>query len=137
MDAVAAFLNGEIKDDVFVEQLIGYRVRGKVCKLMKTLYGLRTSPAIWYRIQAAFLKSIGYEQLTQDPALFSKRGPRGVVFILSYVDDYLITGSDKQGIQEIKDAMAKRFKMKDMGACVGYLGMKIKRNEEARTIHLA
>jgi Reverse transcriptase (RNA-dependent DNA polymerase) len=50
MDAVAAFLNGEIKDDVFVEQLIGYRVRGKVCKLKKTLYGLRTSPAIWYGI---------------------------------------------------------------------------------------
>jgi Reverse transcriptase (RNA-dependent DNA polymerase) len=46
MDAVAAFLNGEIKDDVFIEQPIGYRVRGKVCKLMKTLYGLRTSPAI-------------------------------------------------------------------------------------------
>jgi Reverse transcriptase (RNA-dependent DNA polymerase) len=46
MDAVAAFLNGEIKDNVFVEQLTEYRVRGKVCKLKKTLYGLRTLPVI-------------------------------------------------------------------------------------------
>jgi hypothetical protein len=48
--------------------------------------------------------------------LFSKRGLRGVVFISSHVDDYLITGSDKQGIQEIKEAMAKRSKMKDIGS---------------------
>jgi hypothetical protein len=46
MDAMAVFLNGEIKDDVFIEQLIEYRVQGKVCKLKKTLYGLYTSPAI-------------------------------------------------------------------------------------------
>jgi hypothetical protein len=46
MDAVVVFLNGEIKDDVFIEQLIGYRVQGKVCKLIKTLYGLCTSPVI-------------------------------------------------------------------------------------------
>jgi Reverse transcriptase (RNA-dependent DNA polymerase) len=82
------------------------------------------------------LKSLRYEQSTQDSALFSKRGPRGVVFILSYVDDYLITGSDKQGIREIKEAIAKRFKIKDIGACVGYLGIEIKRNEEACTIRL-
>jgi Reverse transcriptase (RNA-dependent DNA polymerase) len=60
-----------------------------------------------------------------------------MIFISFYIDDYLITGSDKQGIQEIKDAMAKRFKIKNIGACVRYLGMEIKRNEEARTIHLA
>jgi Reverse transcriptase (RNA-dependent DNA polymerase) len=52
------------------------------------------------------------------------------------VDDYLITGSDKQGIREIKEAIAKRFKIKDIGACVGYLGIEIKRNEEACTIRL-
>jgi Reverse transcriptase (RNA-dependent DNA polymerase) len=60
-----------------------------------------------------------------------------VVFISSHVDDYLITGSDRQGIQEIKEAMAKQSKMKNMGPCVRYLGMEIERNEEARTIHLA
>jgi Reverse transcriptase (RNA-dependent DNA polymerase) len=52
MDAGTAFLNGEIEDDVFIEQPTDYRVRGKVCKLKKTLYGLRTSPAIWYRISS-------------------------------------------------------------------------------------
>jgi hypothetical protein len=46
MDAVAVFLNEEIKNDVFIEQLIGYRVRSKVCKLKKTLYDLCISPAI-------------------------------------------------------------------------------------------
>jgi hypothetical protein len=60
-----------------------------------------------------------------------------VVFISSHVDDYLITGSDRQGIQEIKGAMAKRFKMKDIGPCVRYFGIEIKRNEEAGTVHLA
>jgi hypothetical protein len=46
MDAVAAFLNGEIKEDVFVELLTGWRQKGKICKLKKTLYGLKTSPAV-------------------------------------------------------------------------------------------
>jgi Reverse transcriptase (RNA-dependent DNA polymerase) len=115
MDAIAAFLNGEIKDDVFVEMPIGWRRRGKVCKLKKTLYGLRSSPAIWYRLQATFLKSIEFEQSEQDPALFSKRWPQGVAFISSHVDDYLITGSDTQGIGDLKAATAGRFKMKDIG----------------------
>jgi Reverse transcriptase (RNA-dependent DNA polymerase) len=129
MDAVAAFLNGEIKDDVYVELPMGWRQRGKVCKLKKTLYGLRTSPAIWYGLQASFLKSIGYEQSENDSALFIKRGDYGVVFISSYVDDYLITGSNKQGVKELKAAMAGRFKMKDMGQCVSYLGMEVKRED--------
>jgi Reverse transcriptase (RNA-dependent DNA polymerase) len=57
-----------------------------------------------------------------------------VVFISSYVDDYLITGSDTQGIRDLKAAIAGRFKMKDIGHCVSYLGMEIKR--EGEKIHL-
>jgi Reverse transcriptase (RNA-dependent DNA polymerase) len=59
-----------------------------------------------------------------------------VVFISSHVDDYLVTGNDIQGVRELKEAMAKRFKMKDMGSCVSYLGMEVKRNKEAKTIYL-
>jgi hypothetical protein len=55
MDAFTVLSNGEIKDGAFMEQPTGYRVWGKVWKLKKTLYGLSTAPAIWYRIQAAFL----------------------------------------------------------------------------------
>ena len=131
MDAVAAFLNGEIKEEVFVEMPMGWKQQGKVCKLQKTLYGLKTSPAIWYGLQASFLQSLGFEQSRYDPALFSKRGPGGVVFVSSHVDDYLMTGSDRQGVQELKSAMAGRFKMKDMGAAVSYLGMEIEKKEGA------
>jgi hypothetical protein len=80
------------------------------------------------------LKSIRFEQSEQDPTLFSKRRPQKVVFTSSHVDDYLITGSDIQGIRDLKAAMAGRFKMKDMGHCVSYLGIEIKR--EGEKIHL-
>ena len=131
MDAVAAFLNGDIKEEVYVDLPIGWRQKGKICKLKKTLYGLKTSPAVWYGLQASFLRSIGYKQSAYDPALFSKRGTKGVVFVSSHVDDYLITGSDVEGMKELKEAMGKRFKMKDLGAAVSYLGMEIKRDGEA------
>ncbi|ERF75333.1 hypothetical protein EPUS_00125 [Endocarpon pusillum Z07020] len=130
MDAVAAFLNGDIKENVYIEMPMRWRQKGKICKLKKTLYGLKTSSGVWYGLQTSFLQSVGFVQSKYDPALFSKRGAEGVVFISSHVDDYLITGSDKQGVQELKRAMAKRFKMKDMGAAVSYLGMEIERKED-------
>ncbi len=60
MDAVAAFLNGDIKENVYVEISMGWRQKGKICKLKKTLYGLKTSSAIWYGLQTSFLQSIGF-----------------------------------------------------------------------------
>lgn len=80
------------------------------------------------------MKSIGFVQSKYDPALFSRRGSRGVIFISSHVDDYLITGSDGEGIRDLKVAMAGRFKMKEIGATTSYLGMEIVR--EAGSIRL-
>jgi hypothetical protein len=54
-----------------------------------------------------------------------------VVFISSHVNDYLMTGSDVEGVRELKEAMSRRFKMKDLGAAVSYLGMEIKREGES------
>lgn len=133
MDAVAAFLNGNVDGEVYVEMPTGYREKGKICKLKKDLYGLKQLPAIWYGVQARFLKELGYEQSIEDLALFFLRTPRGMAFISSHFDDYLITASDAQGIQELKAALSSRFKMKDIGACTGYLGMQINRNEKDRS----
>jgi Reverse transcriptase (RNA-dependent DNA polymerase) len=70
MDAVAAFLNGQVKGDVYVELPIGLGRPDMFCKLKKAFYGLKASPAIWYETQALFLKGIGFMQSTYDPALF-------------------------------------------------------------------
>jgi Reverse transcriptase (RNA-dependent DNA polymerase) len=130
MDVVAAFLNGDIKEDIYVRQPSGYQEKGKVCKLQKALYGLRTSPAIWYGVQAGFLESIGYSQATHDAALFLRHSQNGTVYVSSHVDDFLITGSDSEGIQTLKSTLASRFEMKDLGSCRSYLGMEVQQNSD-------
>ena len=76
------------------------------------------------------MKSIRFEQSEQDSALFSKCGLQGVIFISSHIDNYLITGSNTQGIRDLKAAIAGRFKMKDIEHCVSYLDIEIKREGE-------
>jgi Reverse transcriptase (RNA-dependent DNA polymerase) len=77
VDAVATFLNGQDKGDLYVELPIGLGRPDMVCKLKKVLYGLKASPAIWYETQALFLKRIGFVQSTYDPALFLRRSDKG------------------------------------------------------------
>lgn len=73
MDVVIAFLNGILEETIYLQQPDGYVQQGKehlVCKLNKSLYGLKQSPRCWNKVLTEFMKSIGFTQSSADPCIY-------------------------------------------------------------------
>ena len=130
MDVTTAFLNGELKEEVYMDQPEGFQVRGKenyVCKLRRSLYGLKQAPRCWNVTLDERLKEMGFAQANSDPCLYvAKDGEPFVIGI--YVDDILLAGMTEKRISEVKSALAERFDVKDLGELNHYLGVKIVQN---------
>ena len=136
MDVTTAFLNGELKEEVYMDQPEGFQVRGKenyVCKLRRSLYGLKQAPRCWNVTLDERLKEMGFAQANSDPCLYvAKDGEPFVIGI--YVDDILLAGMTEKRISEVKSALAERFDVKDLGELNHYLGVKIVQNHTDGTI---
>jgi hypothetical protein len=141
LDVPTAFLNADVKEDIFMEIPEGFRDgrEGMVCKLHKSLYGLKQAPRNWYLLVSDFLKEIGFRATVSDPCLFFRRSSSGrLLLVFLFVDDFQIYYSreDKAEWDQIKAKLINRFQTKDMGASKWILGMRIQRNRIARTITL-
>lgn len=94
MDVKSAFLNGELKEEVYVSQPPGFVIEGKeekVLRLHKALYGLKQAPRAWYgRIDSYFLQN-DFERSMNDAALYTLKQGRDVLIVSLYVDDIIIT----------------------------------------------
>lgn len=127
MDVKTAFLNGELTEDVFMKQPEGFIKPGKenlVCRLKRSIYGLKQSPRCWNTALDDHLKSMNFEQTRSDPCLYvSTQGE--LVIIAVYVDDILIAGKTDERIAEVKRKLADRFDVKDMGKLHYFLGVKV------------
>ena len=80
-----------------------------VCKLKKSLYCLKEAPRTWYNHFSSFLQDMGFRTCTHDTSLFTLRHPRGLVIVLLYVDDIVITGSSSDLISIITKGMHQNF----------------------------
>jgi len=134
LDVKSAFLNGELNEAVFVEQLQGYVRKGdeyKVYKLKKELYGLKQAPHAWYsRIEAYFTKE-GFEKYSYEHILFIKKGDGGKILIISlYVDDLICTSNDEGMLVKFKNSMKLEFDMTDLGMMKYFLGVESLQNSE-------
>ena len=116
MDVVTAFLNGIIDQEIYMEQPDRYAVRSqesKVCKLKRSLYGLKQSPRCWNQVFDTFFLSIGLSESEADTCVYIKCHP--FVIIAVYVDDLLVLTKTQDVMDEINAILCDRFKMKDMG----------------------
>ena len=141
MDVKTAFLNGILEDEIYMEIPDGLECdpedrKTKVCKLQKSLYGLRISPKKWnVRFSEEALK-LGLEKDINEPRLFTWRKEGKVVLLILYVDDILLAGNDKQKLDEVKMNLSRAFKMKDLGEPENFLEMKIIRDKENKILML-
>ena len=130
MDVKTAFLNGDLKENVFMSQPEGFVVKGKeqkICKLVKSsLYGLKQAPRAWYEKLTEHLLKLYFEHFDLDDAtLFINKVGRFVMYLVVYVDDLLMTRNNESYIASIKKYLKKIFEMKDMGHLHYYFGIEV------------
>ena len=133
MDVVSAFLNGELKEEIYMKQPPGYVQSGKenlVCKLRKSIYGLKQSPRCWNQKLCDHLKSLGFKESGADSCVFIKNESSTLKIIAAYVDDLILIAKSLSEIQQIKDSLSKTFKMKDMGQLHYCLGINFELTEQ-------
>jgi hypothetical protein len=98
---------------------------GYVCKLKKTLYGLKQASRAWFEKFSIVISSLGFVYSSHDSALFIKCTDAGRIILSIYVDDMIITGDDIDGISVLKTELARRFEMKDLGYLRYFLGIEV------------
>jgi Reverse transcriptase (RNA-dependent DNA polymerase) len=132
MDVRNAFLQGDLEEEVYMDLppgLLVPRESGLICRLKKIIYGLKQSPRAWYGKLSSALK-IGFKRSEADSSMFTNTSNKGIVVILIYVDDLVITGSNLSGIETLKHHLSLEFDIKDLGNLKYFLGIDIARSNK-------
>jgi len=132
LDVKSAFLHGDLKEDVFVEQPKGFEVEeesSKVYKLKKALYGLKQAPRAWYSRIEEFFGKEGFEKCYCEHTLFVKKERSDFLVVSVYVDDLIYTGSSMEMIEGFKNSMMEEFAMTDLGKMKYFLGVEVIQDE--------
>ena len=143
IDIKGAYLNGIFTDHevIYMQQPPGYHVKSKdklVCRLRKTLYGLKQSGHHWYqKLVEIMMTHIGFQRSDVDQAVFFRRNKKSLVIMLVHVDDCTITATSMDLINNFKVRISKHVEITDLGKLHWLLGIKVKRDREHRTIHLS
>ncbi|KAJ9536625.1 hypothetical protein OSB04_un000174 [Centaurea solstitialis] len=140
MDVKTAFLNGKLTEDVYMQQPEGFvdpKNPNKVCKLLKSIYGLKQASRSWNLHFDERIKEFGFAKSEFEPCVYTKFSGSIVTFLVLYVDDILLIGNDIPTLQSVKAWLSKCFQMKDLGEAAYILGIKIYRNRSRRLIGLS
>ncbi|KAJ9553605.1 LOW QUALITY PROTEIN: hypothetical protein OSB04_017650 [Centaurea solstitialis] len=138
MDVKTAFLNGKLSEDVYMTQPEGFvqsEHPNRVCKLQKSIYGLKQASRSWNICFDEKIKEFGFLRSEDEPCV--RTSGSIVVFLVLYVDDILLMGNDIPTLQSVKTWLGKCFSMKDMGDAAYILGIKIYRDRSRRLIGLS
>lgn len=138
MDVKTAFLNGNLNEEVYMQAPDGFNIRpGLVCKLKKSLYGLKQSPRCWNNRFNNFILSLGFVRSQYDYCLYVKVKGADIVYLVVYVDDLLIAGNNTATINCLKEQLSHEFDMTDMGEISCFLGIQIQQNHKNGEILLS
>ena len=133
MDVKTAFLNGDLDDEVYMKQPEGFVLpinEKKVCKLVKSLYGLKQASKQWHEKFDLVILSDSFVHNSSDKCMYSKFTKEYEVIVCLYVDDMLIFGTNMKGVCETKKYLSSMFQMKDLNEVDTILGIKIKRHSK-------
>ncbi|KAL5824162.1 hypothetical protein ACOSQ3_020225 [Xanthoceras sorbifolium] len=131
MDVKTAFLNGDLEDEVYMKQPEGFPSSDGeqlVCKLKKSIYGLKQASRQWYLKFHNVISSFGFVENIMDQCIYQKVSGSKICFLVLYVDDILLATNDKGLLHEVKQFLSENFDMKDMGEASYVIGIKIHRD---------
>ncbi|CAM8985469.1 unnamed protein product [Rhodiola kirilowii] len=139
LDVDNAFLHGSLEEEVYMKLPPGYfkaeRSNGKVCKLTKSLYGLKQVPRQWFSKFTEALLEFGFQQSLNDYSLFTLQDGSHFTILLVFVDDVLLTGTSLSLIDKIKSFIHDKFRIKDLGTLKYFLGLEVARNPSGIFLH--
>ena len=131
------FFNGDLDEEIYMEQPEGFIVPSqekKVCRLVKSLYGLKQASKQWHGKFNRAVISDGFKINECDKCIYMKNTNKGYIIICLYVDDMLIIGSNIEMIKTTKKMLNSKFDVKDMGVANVILGIKIFKTSEGYTL---
>nr|KYP40054.1 Retrovirus-related Pol polyprotein from transposon TNT 1-94 [Cajanus cajan] len=115
MDVKTVFLNGDLEEDVYMDQPMGFINKGKehmVCKLKKSIYGLKQASRQWYLKFNDTIMSFGFKENIVDRCIYLKVSGSKFIFLVLYVDDILLATNDLGLLTETKKFLSRNFEMK-------------------------
>lgn len=136
MDVKTAFLNGQLEEEIYMRQPHGFEEGKKVCRLNKSIYGLKQASRVWNDRFNQFVTRIGFRACENDSCLYFRNKTKNKVFLLLYVDDIIIMSTDLSEINVVKGLLNKEFEMVDLGEASMFLGMEIQRNKITKELTL-
>ena len=137
MDVETAFLNGTLDEEIYMNQPDGFIKPGQehfVCKLKKSLYGLKQSPRCWNSVLNHYLQSLKFVRSDADMCVYIRNDDGVKTIVAVYVDDLIVLSDTEQAMTTVKQDLASRFKMKDLGKLHYCLGINI--DQDKKTIKL-
>ena len=137
MDVHTAFLQGDLDEEIYMKQPDGYvdeENPNHVCKLKKSLYGLKQAARCWNSAIDSYLKSDGYKQIG---AVKRQNAKIDFVILSLHVDDILLFSNDVGMLNKEKKSLGKRFKIEDLGDVNHVLGMLVKRDRKSRILTIS
>ena len=140
MDVKTTFLNGDLEEEVYMKQPEGFSSReGEhlVCKLKKSIYGLKQASRQWYYKFHGVITSFGFIENRMDQCIYQKVSGSKTCFLVLYVDDILLATNDKGMMHGVKQFLSKNFDMKDMGEASYVIGIKIHRDRSRGILGLS
>nr|GEU46047.1 copia protein [Tanacetum cinerariifolium] len=133
MDVKTAFMNGKLKEEVYVSQPEGFvdpNHPTHVYRLKKALYGLKQAPRAWYDTLSRFLLDNDFSKGAIDPTLFTRKIGKHILLIQIYVDDIIFASTDPKAYDMFSNEMSSKFQMSMMGQMSFFLGLQVSQSLE-------
>uniref|UniRef100_A0A2N9IFH9 Integrase catalytic domain-containing protein n=1 Tax=Fagus sylvatica TaxID=28930 RepID=A0A2N9IFH9_FAGSY len=132
LDVNDAFLHGDLDEEVYMTPPPGYCPKGetRVCRLRKSLYGLKQASRNWFFKLTTVLLDAGFTQSQADHSLFTLVNTTSITIVLVYVDDILVAGNDLSQIETFKHTLSTNFKTKDLDLLKYFLGLEVARSQK-------
>ncbi|SJL19090.1 uncharacterized protein ARMOST_22698 [Armillaria ostoyae] len=140
VDISSAFLNGELTEEVYMEQPEGFEEKGKewVWCLFKSLYGLKQAGREWHKkLHATLTDAMGFEQVKCEHSIWVYKRDDERIIVPVFVDDMTIAARTPEDVSKVIDDLKKHFKLCDLGPTSYLLGVEIKRDHARRTLTLS
>jgi hypothetical protein len=130
LDVNNAFLHGDLHEEVYMTIPQGFSRTNdsRVCRLRKSLYGLKQASRNWFEKFTSSIKNFGFRQSGSDYSLFTSCQGTSFIAILIYVDDVIIAGNDSHRISSLKNYLHSQFRIKDLGPLKYFLGIEVARS---------